>query len=153
MDADHLSIERLFRSLQATPAVDSQRILPLVWNVADQIGGLGWRGRERTSLQQRGNPDVVMCLALIHHWVISCGIPMTEVLEWLAGLGAELIIEFVSPDDVMAAGLLQRRGGSCPDYQWGYFHNEMQRMFEIRDTLTLCAGSRTLIHATPRSAL
>lgn len=153
MDADHLSIERLFRSLQATPAVDSQRILPLVWNVADQIGGLGWRGRERTSLQQRGNPDVVMCLALIHHWVISCGIPMTEVLEWLAGLGAELIIEFVSPDDVMAAGLLQRRGGSCPDYQWGYFHNEMQRMFEIRDMLTLCAGSRTLIHATPRSAL
>lgn len=151
MDADHLSVERLFRSLQTTPAISPRRITPLVWNVADQIGGLGWRGRERTSLPQRGKPDVVLCLALIHHWVISCGIPMSEVLEWLASLGAELIIEFVAPDDAMAAGLLQRRTGGCPDYQWDHFHHEMQRLFEIHDTLSLCEGRRTLVQATPRS--
>lgn len=151
LDADHLSIERLFRSLQTTPAVSPQRIIPLVWNVADQSGGLGWQGRERTSLTQRGKPDFVLCLALIHHWVISCGIPLTEVIEWLAGLGAELLIEFVAPDDAMAAGLLQRRAGGCPDYQWDHFHHEMQRLFEIRDTLSLCEGRRTLVQATPRS--
>jgi hypothetical protein len=153
MDADHLSVERLFRSLQSEPSNVRQRVLPLVWNVADQIGGLGWRGHERTSLVERGRPDLILCLALIHHWVISCGIPLTEVLEWLAGLGAELIIEFVDPSDSMAAALLNRRQGSCPDYTRDHFDREMRRLFEVRSTLSVCGGQRVLVQAVPRTAL
>ena len=150
MDADHLSVERLFRSLQAEPLSLRRRIIPLVWNVADQIGGLGWQGRERTALTERGRPDLVLCLALVHHWVISCGIPLIEVLEWLASLEAELVIEFVDPTDAMAASLLQRRQGGCPDYCREDFQREIQRLFEVRETLTLCGGQRTLFLATPR---
>lgn len=151
MDFDHLSVERLFRSLQSAPPDLRRRIIPLVWNVADQIGGLGWNGQERTALTERGRPDVTLCLALIHHWVISCGIPLTEVLEWLARLGGELIVEFVDPSDSMAASLLSRRQGSCPDYCQEEFQKELQRLFEVRDRLTLCEGRRTLFLAVPRT--
>lgn len=150
LDADHLCIERLYQSLKSEPRRQGGAILPLVSNIADQVAGLGWRGRERSSLTQRGQPDLVLSLALIHHLVIGCGIPLTELLEWLAELRSHLIIEFVAPEDVMASRLLRRRGGDCPDYTLANFEQELHRLFEVTDTLSLSRGTRTLYFAHSR---
>ncbi len=151
MDADHLCIERLYQSLKSEPQRTGEAILPLVSNLADQVAGLGWRGRERSSLLQRGQPDLVLSLALIHHLVIACGIPLTDLLEWLADLRSHLIIEFVAPEDVMASRLLSRRGGPCPDYTRTNFEQELARLFEVTGTLSLCEGTRTLYFARSRA--
>ena len=45
MDADHLVIDRFYRSLADT-ATRSQ-VLPLVCDLADPSPGIGWRGKER----------------------------------------------------------------------------------------------------------
>ena len=151
LDADHLSVEQLYQSLRSEPQRRGGQILPLVSNLADQIGGLGWRGRERSSLLERGQPDLVLSLALIHHLVIGCGIPLTDFLEWLAELRSHLVIEFVAPEDPMASRLLSRRGGECPDYTRTHFENEFRRLFEVIETLSLSSGTRTLYFARSRA--
>ncbi len=150
IDADHLCVERLYQSLKTEPPRPGGQILPLVSNLADQVAGLGWRGRERSSLVQRGRPELVLSLALIHHLVIGCGIPLTELMEWLAELRSSLVIEFVAPEDAMARRLLSRRNGVCPDYTRANFEQELQRLFEVSDTLVLSGGSRTLYFARSR---
>lgn len=49
----------------------------------------GWRGRERKSFERRAGPDLILCLALIHHMVISPNIPMRDFLERIFEFGAE----------------------------------------------------------------
>lgn len=150
LDADHLCVERLYQTLKSGPPRSGGQILPLVSDIADQVAGLGWRGRERSSLVQRGRPDLVLTLALIHHLVIGCGIPLTELLEWLAELRSSLVIEFVAPEDPMASRLLSRRNGACPDYTRDHFERELHRLFEVSQSLSLCHGTRTLYFARSR---
>jgi hypothetical protein len=73
MDADHLAVERLYCD---SASMQSGRILPLVQNVADPSPSWGWAQRERSALEYRGRPGLVLCLALIHHVVIGANIPL-----------------------------------------------------------------------------
>src|SRR3990172_11383489 len=98
IDADQLAIERLYQALKAE---GNTSILPLVSNLADASPNLGWRGLERKALTERGKPDLTLCLALIHHIVISANIPLNEFVDWLASLGTSLVIEFVTKEDPM----------------------------------------------------
>ena len=52
LDVDHGVVERLYRALAQE---DVRTILPLVGDIADPSPGLGWRGRERLPLAQRGD--------------------------------------------------------------------------------------------------
>ena len=81
-DIDHVAVERLYLA-ESTP----DNILSLVQNVADPSPNWGWRNRERSDLQTRSRPDLVLCLALIHHVVITANIPLAEFIDWLAGQG------------------------------------------------------------------
>ena len=64
VDADQGPIELLYRSLRDE---GDKKILTLTMNLADPSPGLGWRGVERKALADRGKPDLVLALALIHH--------------------------------------------------------------------------------------
>ena len=81
-------------------------ILPLVMDLTNISPSQGWAGNERQSLPDRGKPDLALCLALIHHMVISANIPAESFLAWLSRLGTCLIIEFVGKDDPMVRQLL-----------------------------------------------
>jgi len=43
----------------------------------------------------------------MHHLVVDRTIPLVELIEWLAGFGADLVIEFVDRDDPMVQHLLR----------------------------------------------
>ena len=45
----------------------------------------------------------------MHHLVVDRTIPLVELIEWLAGFGADLVIEFVDRDDPMVQHLLRHR--------------------------------------------
>jgi hypothetical protein len=98
IDADHATADALYRSLREE---DDSRILPLVLDLADPSPGLGWRGVERTPLEHRGSPDLVLCLAYIHHVTIGSNVPVREFFAWLGDLDAALVIEFPDRDDPM----------------------------------------------------
>ena len=81
----------------------------MVQDLADPSPGIGWRGTERPPLIERSTPDVVLCLAVIHHLVIGRNIPLRAVVDWFGDLGAEVVLECVAPNDPMVLGLTANR--------------------------------------------
>ena len=84
-------------------------------NLADPSPGLGWRGLERKSLPDRGKPDLVLALALVHHVAISANVPVKEFVDWLASLGSrarDRVPHARGPDGQEAARAQARRPAS-----------------------------------------
>ena len=146
LDADHVVVEHLYRELHAGGPAN---ILPLVADVADPSPGLGWRGRERLPLADRGAPELIMCLALMHHLVIGRNIPLDEFVAWLAQFGAEVILEFVGRDDPMVKRLLLNRRDQEFEYSDAALGAALGRHFGAVTHETLASGTRTLYHCQP----
>ncbi len=129
IDGDEVAVERLYRELRAE---GDERILPLALDLIDSSPGLGWRGAERPRLEERGRPDLVLALALVHHLTIGGNVPVADVVDWLAGLGATLVVEFPTRDDPMVERLLARkRPGAHPDYELEQFERELEGRLEV----------------------
>jgi hypothetical protein len=121
-------------------------------NLADPSPGLGWRGLERRSLPDRGTPDLVLCLALVHHLSISGNVPVAAVIDWLDSLSAGLVIEFPTPDDPLVRRLLARkRAHDHPDYTRDWFERSLEEHFEVVRSEELAGGTRVLYQARPKA--
>jgi SAM-dependent methyltransferase len=148
VDADQGAVELLYRELRDAP---DGNILPLTMNVADPSPGLGWRGLERKPLPERGRPDLVIALALVHHIAIGANVPVRDVVDWLASLGGALLVEFPTREDPMVQKLLSaKRAGLHSDYERGHFEQCLAEAFVIERSEHLGSGTRTLYFATPR---
>jgi hypothetical protein len=146
-DFDHATIEGLYRSLREE---GNSKILPLVANLADPSPGLGWRGLERRTLPERGAPDLMLALALIHHVSISANIPLAEFLDWVRDLGSTLLIEFPKRSDPMVRALLaNKQEGANLDYELDNFEVELGRRFRVEQREELPSGDRVLFLARP----
>ena len=144
MDADYLAIDKLYQALKSERAAN---ILPLIVNVTDPSPNLGWRNMERKRIDERGRPDLVLALALIHHVVIGGNIPMAEFVEWLRGLGGDLVIEFVTRKDPMVVTLLRNKEDHYADYTEEVFEKELAARFRIAKRQPLGSGTRIMYHA------
>jgi SAM-dependent methyltransferase len=148
VDADQGPVELLYRDLKQE---DNEQILTLTMNLADPSPGLGWRGLERRSMPDRGKPDLVLALALVHHVAIRANVPVKEFVDWLASLGSALVIEFPTREDPMVKKLLApKREGLHPDYELGYFERTLNEAFEVERSERLESGTRVLYFARPK---
>ncbi|MSO40657.1 MAG: class I SAM-dependent methyltransferase [Solirubrobacterales bacterium] len=148
VDFDHATIDALYRSLAEE---GSQKILPLVGNLLDPSPGLGWRGAERRPMESRGTPDLVLALALVHHLSITGNVPIADLVDWMASLGATLVVEFPTRDDPMVTRLLAaKREGLHADYELATFERLLGERFELERREQLDAGTRVLFLAQPR---
>jgi hypothetical protein len=147
LDSDAETIEALYWQLQAEGC---DRILPLVADVADPSPNRGWRGRERKALTERGKPDLILCLALLHHLVLGSGIPLREVVDWLAESCQHLVVEFVPRDDPMAQTLLGHKTEQYADYSLPFFEQCFHQRFELLRREALGSGTRILYHGRAR---
>lgn len=147
LDADHATVDALYRRLRDER---HDRILPLVMNVCDPSPDLGWRGRERASLERRGTPELVLCLAVVHHVCITGNVPVRAFLDWLRSLDAALVIEFPDRSDPLVQRLLSgKRAGSNPDYERESFERALAERFEIERSGAV-SETRTIYEARPR---
>ena len=150
MDVDHPTVERLYRTLREE---GEHRILPLVMDVCDPSPGLGWRGRERGTLTDRGRPDLTLCLAVVHHMAITHNVPVREIVDWLASLGGTVVVEFPQRSDPMVKRLLAaKRDGAHGDYDREHFERCLREAFAVERRLELPSGQRVLYEARPLSA-
>jgi hypothetical protein len=148
VDADQGPVELLYRDLRDEK---NDKILTLTMNLADPSPGLGWRGLERKSLPERGTPDLVLALALVHHVAISANVPIKEFIDWLASLDTALVIEFPTREDPMVKKLLApKRDGLHPDYELGFFERTLNEAFEVERSERLQSGTRVLYYARPK---
>ena len=146
VDADHDSIDRLYRDLQSD---GPENIIPLVMDLANLSPGQGWAGRERPAFDQRRRPDLVLCLALIHHLRIAANIPLPLFIDWLRSLGAAIIVEWVGREDAMARRLLENKREDYADYTAEHFAAEVGKRFRVRDRQQLKGSAREMFLLLP----
>lgn len=146
MDGDAMAIETLFDRFQHEKFTN---ILPLVMDLANLSPAQGWMGKERKTIEERGKPDLLLCLALIHHMVISANIPLRSYIEWIRSLDCVVIIEFVGPSDEMTMQLLKNKANQYEDYNEENFLSILKEMFTVRDSRLLKDGKRTIYYLEP----
>jgi hypothetical protein len=148
VDSDHLVVDRLYRHLRAT---GERRLLPLVMDLSDPSPSTGWRSRERPSFTERVRPDLVLCLAVVHHLALTNTVPFDQIVAYLADFGAPLVVELPHRDDPMAARLLARkRTGLFDHYDLPQWEDALGERFVIDERRLLPSGRRTLYRCTPR---
>lgn len=112
-DFDPACVERAYLDARAR---DEARLLPLVLDLFNPSPATGWMNRERPSIFDRGRPEMVMALALIHHLAFVGNQPMANLAEFFRGLAPWLLIEFVPEDDPQVRLLSGQRGGVHHEY-------------------------------------
>ncbi|MEQ8860768.1 MAG: hypothetical protein RIC56_19155 [Pseudomonadales bacterium] len=147
VDGDEKAIERLYQDQKKQ---QGSKLLPLVMNLADSSPNQGWNGRERRAFVDRGQPELILCLALIHHIVISSNIPLDEFVGWLRDRNSEVIIELVGLRDAMTKMLLRNRVNQYEELTEANFEKVVSSCFDISDSQPLKGGHRKLYFLTPR---
>lgn len=149
VDGDEKVVDLLYRRLRAA---GKENVLPLVMNLVDPSGGIGWRNRERAPFIERIRPDATLALALIHHLTIAANVPLPEVVSWLASFGGRVVVEFPHVDDVQVKRLLANKpAGLFDDYRRDAFERLLAEHFLVQRQETLPGGTRTiyLVEAKP----
>ena len=106
-------------------------ILPLLQDLTNPSGPLGWASTERESLLERGPADVVMALALIHHLAIGNNLPLPMIVDFLADCGKWAIVEFVPKEDSQVQRLMVSRKDIFDDYSREGWEAALLRRFSI----------------------
>jgi SAM-dependent methyltransferase len=149
VDGDEKVIDLLYRRLRTE---GNETILPLVMNLVDPSGGIGWRNRERAPFVERVQPDVTMALALVHHLTIAANVPLPEVVAWLASFGGRVVVEFPHADDVQVKRLLANKPtGLFDDYRRDRFEDLLVEQFLVHRQETLPGGTRTIYLVEPKA--
>jgi SAM-dependent methyltransferase len=106
-------------------------LLPLVLDLTNPSPALGWANEERESFAERGDFDLVLALALVHHLAIANNVPLEQVATYFAGLAPQLIVEFVPKSDSQVQRLLASRADIFPKYTQAGFEQAFARTYNI----------------------
>ena len=147
IDGDHDAIEQLYLREKSH---ENSNILPLNMNLANLSPAQGWGGVERKAFDKRSQPELVVCLALIHHIRFSANIPCSLFLDWLVSLQSEIIIEFVDRSDDMVIKLLTNKKEQYEDYSLKIFEGQVRERFEVIDSQDLKGGKRRIYMLRPK---
>ncbi len=150
VDGDRDAVDLLYREVRQS---GPQNVLPLVMDLANLSPGQGWAGRERPAFDERRSPDLVLCLALIHHMRVAANIPLPLFIGWLGSLDATCILEYVGRDDEMFQRLIKNKQEDYADYTAESFESEVRRRFAVRDRVKLKGGLRELFLLEPIEAV
>jgi ribosomal protein L11 methylase PrmA len=122
-------------------------LLPLVVDVLNPSPDQGWAGGERLALVRRGRPDLALCLGLLHHLVIRGQVPLHDVVDWLAGLAPEILVEFVPTDDPGFRKLVRWRTGEHHAYSAEALEAALGERFGSVTRTALAPSGRVLYRA------
>ncbi len=146
-DADPAAVERHFRTIRERRAT---AVLPLLTDLANPSGSMGWALAERRSLVDRADADVLLALALVHHLAIGRNVPLGRLADFLATLAPDLVIEWVGRDDPMVRRLLATREDVFRDYHLDEFRAAFERRYAIVDERPIPGTGRILLRMTRR---
>jgi hypothetical protein len=140
-DIDPFCVDHVYRDVRERR---DEHLLPLVQDLTNPSGRLGWGHEERASLTDRGPADLVLALALIHHLAIANNVPLPMVCDLLARLGRHAVVEFVPKADPKVRLLLRGREDVFPGYTQAGFEEATTRVFAIREREALGDSGRIL---------
>lgn len=142
MDADPSCVEKNF--LDSIHQRQTQ-LLPLWMDLFNPSPSLGWNSQERLSLIERGPADVLLALALIHHWVVDNNLPLGHIAEFFSRLCRRwLLIEYVPKDDPQMQRILRTRQDDVEAYTQEDFEAAFGGHFSVVRKVPLATTGRTL---------
>lgn len=141
LDSDPGTVEVLYR--RAREAGD-EGLLPLVMDLANPSPALGWAGREREGLFDRGAADAVLALALVHHLAIAHNVSLPDVFDVLARLGRHVLVEFVPKSDPQVQRMLATREDVFEGYHFEGFEAALVPRFACVERIPLPESDRVL---------
>jgi hypothetical protein len=119
-------------------------ILPLILDLANPSPAIGWGLEERASFLERGEPDVMLALALVHHLAIGNNVPLPGVARLFARMAPRAIVEFVPKEDPMTRRLLAARRDIFEHYSIEGFRAAFAESFRIVREIPIADSPRTL---------
>lgn len=140
-DIDPIAVESNYLTLKKRK---ENLMLPLVVNLVNPGGAIGWANDERESISDRINVDLVMALAIIHHLAISNNLPFKKIAEYLSRFGSYLIIEFVPKGDSQVNKLLSTREDIFPEYDERHLKSEFGAYYKLIKEEKIAGTKRTL---------
>jgi len=140
-DIDPAAVEQNYLQCKSR---GEQKLLPLIADLTNPSPGIGWAGKERRSLPDRGPVDLAMALALIHHLAISNNLPFDRISAFLRDMCAWLIIEFVPKSDSQVQRLLSSREDIFDRYSMELFEQVFAKDFEIPESMPIGESGRVL---------
>jgi ribosomal protein L11 methylase PrmA len=141
IEADPACVEAAY--LQAK-ADGETRLLPLWIDLFNPSPGIGWANRERFALFDRGRPDLLLALAIIHHLAIAGNLPLENLARFFPPLAPWLAIEFVSPEDPQASRLIAQHQGVHHPYDQEHFEKCFSIHYTIQRALVIAPNRRVL---------
>ena len=140
-DIDPVAVEKNYEVLKQEKRTD---LLPLLLDLTNPSGAIGWSSAERDSFMQRAQNDIVLALALVHHLAISNNVPLLMIADFMAGLAQHLLIEFIPKSDSQVRRLLANRTDIFSDYTEEGFESAFSSVFEIAKRETIQGSERSL---------
>jgi ribosomal protein L11 methylase PrmA len=141
IDQDAASVEEHWRRVRGD---GNPAILPLVLDLANPSPALGWALTERASFLERGEPDVMLALALVHHLAIGNNVPLPAMAGLFARMAPLAIVEFVPKEDPMTRRLLAARPDIFTAYTVDGFREAFGGPFRIAREEPIADSPRTL---------
>lgn len=121
-----------------------ENILPLLIDLSNPSPSLGWRNRERMSLEERGPAGTVMALALVHHLAISNNLPFAIIARFFQCICAWLIVEFVPKSDSQVIRMLSTRNDIFTEYDRESFEKHFSTYFIIKASMQIKDSERII---------
>ncbi len=140
-DIDPAAVEKNYRLVKQ---LKEERILPLVLDLTNPSGGIGWANGERMGFFDRGSFDLAMGLALIHHLVIANNVPLPAVAQFFSRIGKWAILEFVPKSDSQVRRLLASRKDIFDTYTVEGFEKAFTSFFSLERKVLLPESDRIL---------
>jgi ribosomal protein L11 methylase PrmA len=125
-DFDPACVERMYL---ASKERQDLKLLPLVLDLFNPSPPSGWLNQERSSIFERGKPDLAMALALVHHLAFTGNQPLENLAAFFDGLAPWLVIEFVPESDPQSRLLLAQRRGVHHLYSQEHFEKCFGKYF------------------------
>ena len=143
IDSDPVVVGALWKKA----AGDGLKILPLVQNLGNPSPATGWRNSERPAFLDRARQgfDLALLLAVVHHLMVTEGIPLEEIAATTADITrSAALVEYVGKDDPQFKSLLRGRENLYSEYNQGTFEQAFTGFFEIRRRFPIPGRDRCL---------
>lgn len=143
LDLDHNAVNAnyVFNRRQG-----GSRIHALVYDVGNPTPALGFRSRERSTLDSRSKPDAIMALAVIHHLSLTNNIPFDQTALYFAERSPELVIEWVGRSDSQVKRLLAQKNVPYDWYNEDDFRTAYAKHFALVTRTPISGADRVIYH-------
>jgi SAM-dependent methyltransferase len=142
-DFDVAALDKLY----ARAKLECLPITPVVFNIARPTPAIGWGNEEVSSflVRAKGQFNVLMVLAVLHHLIVTERIPLEGIMKQLYDFGARfLIVEWVNPDDQRFKQISQTHGDLYCRLSVEAFEKVLEKNFSIMERLHLASKTRVL---------